>query len=424
MRAGRGSLPNRVVSSACSSCVRGKNGLRPRWREAGGHPGVSRVRCRVVFRLGGRAMPCTVVVGAQWGDEGKGKIVDALAERADIVARYQGGPNAGHSVIHRGETLVLHLVPSGILHAGRRCLIGNGVVIDPWRLREEVKALESRGVAASAQLGVSGAAHLILPYHRAVEASFERGPAAIGTTGRGIGFAYRDKAARTGLRVSDLFDREHFVAQVDRVLARLKLEYPEAALELANMNGARLHQELDEVANWLAPLVCDVGDELHAALRAGRRVLLEGAQGTLLDLDHGTYPYVTSSAASAAGAPLGVGLGPGAVGEVIGVTKAYTTRVGHGPFPSEMPEDEAARLREAGEEYGATTGRPRRCGWLDLPALKYAARVNGLTRLVVTKLDVLDEFAEIRVATGYERDGKHVNGFPASARALERCAPA
>ena len=368
-------------------------------------------------------MSCTVVVGAQWGDEGKGKIVDALSARAHVVARYQGGPNAGHSVIHRGETLVLHLVPSGILHAGRRCLIGNGVVIDPWRLRDEVVALESRGVPASSQLGVSAAAHLILPYHRAVEASFERGPSAIGTTGRGIGFAYRDKAARTGLRVADLFDREHFAAQVDRNLARLKLEYPEAGAELGAMSGARLLDDLAEVAAWLEPLVTDVGDELHTALRAEKRVLLEGAQGTLLDLDHGTYPYVTSSPASAAGAPLGVGRGPSVVQEVVGVTKAYTTRVGHGPFPSEMPTEEASRLREAGEEYGATTGRPRRCGWLDLPALRYAARVNGLTRLVVTKLDVLDEFDEVRVATGYTRDGREVNGFPSSARSLERCTP-
>ena len=368
-------------------------------------------------------MPCTVVVGAQWGDEGKGKIVDALAERADVVARYQGGPNAGHSVIHRGETLVLHLVPSGILHAGRRCLIGNGVVIDPARLREEVAKLESRGVHASRQLGVSAAAHLILPYHRAVEASFERGPSAIGTTGRGIGFAYRDKAARTGLRVADLFDPAHFTAQADRNLVRLRQEYPEAAAELAAMSGASLHRELAEVARWLEPLVTDVGEELHAALAEGRRVLLEGAQGTLIDLDHGTYPYVPSSPASAAGAPLGVGLGPRAVDEVVGVTKAYATRVGHGPFPSEMPSELGARLREAGDEYGATTGRPRRCGWLDLSALRYAARVNGLSQLVVTKLDVLDAFDEVRVAVGYERDGEAVRGFPAGARALERCTP-
>jgi adenylosuccinate synthase len=368
-------------------------------------------------------VPCTVVVGAQWGDEGKGKIVDALSEAADLVARYQGGPNAGHSVIHRGETLVLHLVPSGILHAGRRCLIGNGVVIDLARLRDEVVQLESRGVPASQQLGVSAAAHLILPYHRAVEASSERGPGAIGTTGRGIGYAYRDKAARVGLRVADLFDREHFVAQADRNLRRLALEYPEVAGELAGMSGAALHDDLREVATWLRPLVTDVGDELHAALAAGRRVLLEGAQGTLLDLDHGTYPYVTSSPASAAGAPLGVGLGPRAVDEVIGVTKAYATRVGHGPFPSEMPGAEATRLREAGEEYGATTGRPRRCGWLDLPALRYAARVNGLSKLVVTKLDVLDDFAEVRVAVAYERGGRQVRGFPSTARELEECVP-
>ncbi|MEY4374298.1 MAG: adenylosuccinate synthase, partial [Candidatus Eisenbacteria bacterium] len=227
----------------------------------------------------------------------------------------------------------------------------------------------------------------------------------------------------TGLRVGDLYDREHFVAQADRNLARLALEYPEAKDELASFTGAALFESFAAVAAWLEPLVTDVGDELHAALQAGRRVLLEGAQGTLLDLDHGTYPFVTSSPASAAGAPLGVGLGPTAVDEVIGVTKAYATRVGHGPFPSEMPTDEAARLREMGEEYGATTGRPRRCGWLDLPALRYAARVNGLTQLVVTKLDVLDTFETIQVCTGYTIDGVAVKGFPSSARELDRCMP-
>ncbi len=368
-------------------------------------------------------MPCTVVVGAQWGDEGKGKIVDALSARADIVARYQGGPNAGHSVIHHGETLVLHLVPSGILNPGRRCLIGNGVVIDPDRLFEEVTRLESLGLPARAQLGVSGSAHLILPYHRAAEAVAEQGPGAIGTTGRGIGFAYRDKAGRTGLRVADLYDRATFVGRVDGNLARLRREFPEAATELSAMSGAALHDGLREVAAWLEPLVCDVPAELHAALRAGRRVLLEGAQGTLLDVDHGTYPYVTSSSASAAGAPLGVGLGPTAVDEVVGVSKAYATRVGLGPFPSEMPAEEAARLREAGEEYGATTGRPRRCGWLDLPALRYAARINGLTSLVVTKLDVLDHFDEILVATAYECEGRELAEYPASARTLAGCRP-
>jgi len=368
-------------------------------------------------------VPCTVVVGAQWGDEGKGKIVDAFSAEADVVARYQGGPNAGHSVIHDGRTLVLHLVPSGILHPGRRCLIGNGVVLDLERLRAEVDDLEARGVDVRTRLGVSGAAHLILPYHRAVEARAERGPGAIGTTGRGIGFAYRDKIARTGLRVEDLFDRDGFVERADRNLARLRGEFPEAAAELAAMSGGGLHDALAGAAAWLAPLVTDVSLELHAALAAGRRVLLEGAQGTLLDVDHGTYPFVTSSPASAAGAPLGVGLGPTAVGEVVGVTKAYATRVGHGPFPTEMPEAEAARLREAGEEYGATTGRPRRCGWLDLPALRYAARVNGLTQLVVTKLDVLDRFDQIRVATAYEAGGSAVEAFPTGARRLAECRP-
>jgi len=308
------------------------------------------------------------------------------------------------------------------MHPGVRCLVGNGVVVDLPRLREEVGRLEALGLEVRPRLGVSGSAHLILPYHRAVEAFAETGPGAIGTTGRGIGFAYRDKAARTGLRVTDLFEPERFAAGVDRNLERLRREFP-AVEALRSMSGAALLAEWHEEIAWLAPLVCDVSAELHAALASGRRVLLEGAQGTLLDLDHGTYPYVTSSAATAAGAPLGVGLGPRAVDRVIGVTKAYATRVGLGPFPSEMPKGEAARLREAGEEYGATTGRPRRCGWLDLPALRYAVRVNGLDELIVTKLDVLDGFEKIRVATGYERDGRAVEGFLPAASALERCRP-
>jgi adenylosuccinate synthase len=365
-------------------------------------------------------LPCTVVVGAQWGDEGKGKIVDALAAGADIVARYQGGPNAGHSVIRDGHTIVLHVVPSGVLHPGRRCLIGNGVVVDLAGLREEVKHLEALGLDVGTRLGISPAAHLILPYHRAVEAVAESGAGAIGTTGRGIGFAYRDKASRTGLRLADLDDPEGFMVAADRNLVRLRREFP-GVEALAKMSGASVLGELAECAAWVRPLVCDVSVEIAQALADDRRVLLEGAQGTLLDLDHGTYPYVTSSAASAAGAPLGVGIGPRAVDRVIGVTKAYCTRVGNGPFPSEMPADEAARLREAGEEYGATTGRPRRCGWLDVVALRYAVRVNGLDALIVTKLDVLDDFDHIRVAVSYERRGKLVEDFPSSARALDAC---
>jgi len=366
-------------------------------------------------------VPCTVVVGAQWGDEGKGKIVDALSGASDVVARYQGGPNAGHSVIHEGKTLVLHLVPSGILHRGTRNLVGNGVVIDLPRFREEVENLASRGVETENRIGVSPAAHLILPYHRAVEAAAEQGPGAIGTTGRGIGFAYRDKATRVGLRVEDLFDAGAFASGADRNLARLRREYPDVR-ELHGMSGRALHDELAPAIAWMRPLVTDVSRELFESLRAGKRVLLEGAQGTLLDLDHGTYPYVTSSPASAAGAPLGVGLGPRAVDRVIGVTKAYATRVGLGPFPTEMPEEEASRLREAGEEYGATTGRPRRCGWLDLPALRYAARVNGLDALVVTKLDVLDGFDEILAAEAYETPEGRTPELP-SAGSLGSCRP-
>ena len=367
-------------------------------------------------------MPCTVVVGAQWGDEGKGKIVDALSAEADVVARYQGGPNAGHSVIRDGRTIVFRLVPSGVMQPGRRCLIGNGVVIDLLQFRKEYDELEAFGLDLGGRLGVSPAAHLILPYHRAVEAEAERGPGAIGTTGRGIGFAYRDKAARTGIRFGDLEDRDAFVTAADRNLARLRREFPDVAA-LQPMSGASLWSELCDAAQWALPMATDVGAELHRALRENRRVLLEGAQGTMLDVDHGTYPYVTSSPASAAGAPLGVGLGPRAVDRVIGVSKAYATRVGNGPFPSEMPDDEAARLREAGEEYGAVTGRPRRCGWLDLPALRYAARVNGLDELVVTKLDVLDQFGEIRVLVAYSCDGRTLTEFPSAPRTLARCRP-
>jgi adenylosuccinate synthase len=366
-------------------------------------------------------VPCTVVVGAQWGDEGKGKIVDRLSGEADIVARYQGGPNAGHSIRRGDDTIVLHLVPSGVLHPGRRCLIGNGVVLDLPELCKEVRALESAGIDVRDRLGVSPAAHLILPYHRVVESLAERGPGAIGTTGRGIGFAYRDKVARTGLRVWDLYEPEAFIARANATLAGLRREFPEAALDA--MSGLGILEELREVSSWLQPLVTDVSLEIERTLKAGGRVLLEGAQGTLLDVDHGTYPYVTSSPASAAGAPLGVGIGPRRIDRVIGVTKAYATRVGLGPFPTELPPAEAARLREVGDEFGATTGRPRRCGWLDLPALRYAVRVNGLDGLIVTKLDILDGFDEVRVAVGYELEGRAVQDFTADVRVLDRVIP-
>ncbi len=367
-------------------------------------------------------MPCTVVVGAQWGDEGKGKIVDALSAEADVVARYQGGPNAGHSVVFGGDTVVLHMIPSGILRPGKRCLIGNGVVVDLARLRSEIEGIEARGVEVRGRLGISPAAHLILPYHPLAEAASEAGAGAIGTTGRGIGWAYRDKAARTGLRLADLFEADGFRQRAASNLERLRREWPDEA-GLLRLTVEELWRQLEAERRWVEPLLTDVSLELSRLLDQGARLLLEGAQGTLLDLDHGTYPFVTSSSACAAGAPLGVGLGPRRVDRVIGVAKAYATRVGMGCFPTEMPADPAARLREAGEEYGATTGRPRRCGWLDLVALRYAARVNGLDELVITKLDVLDDFDAIQTAVAYDRRGDRLDEFPAAGWRIEECVP-
>jgi adenylosuccinate synthase len=363
-----------------------------------------------------------VVVGAQWGDEGKGKIVDALSAEADVIARYQGGPNAGHSVIRQGQTVVLQLLPSGILTTGKRCLIGNGVVVDLTRLREEASRIEALGVDVGARLGVSAAAHVILPYHLAAERVAEQGQGAIGTTGRGIGFAYRDKAARTGLRVGDLFDAPWFLERAGRNLNRLQREFPESD-ELKAMTAQQVLDGLADLARWVEPMVTDVSFELHEALGHGRSVLLEGAQGTLLDIDHGTYPFVTSSSTTSGGAATGVGIAPKELDSVIGVVKAYTTRVGNGPLPTEFDEPLGSRVRQLGNEFGATTGRPRRCGWFDGVVVRYAARVNGLTDLAVTKLDVLDTLERIGLCTGYEVGGDFYDEFPGDLDLLERAVP-
>jgi adenylosuccinate synthase len=367
---------------------------------------------------------CVAVVGAQWGDEGKGKIVDVLAEQATVVARYQGGANAGHTVRVGDEEFVQHLLPSGILYPDVRCLLGNGVALDPWTLLEEMSALRDRGVELEGRLGVSGRAHLVLPYHRMVDEAQEadRGSDKIGTTGRGIGPTYRDKAGRTGLRAGDLRDLDRCASVVEAGAGAANAVLDRVGAE-RRADPDRIMARLEEVRGDLLPLLTDVGGEVRGELASDGRVLLEGAQGTLLDVDHGTYPYVTSSTTTAGGAAAGVGLGPTRIDEVLGVAKAYTTRVGRGPLPTELEGDEGERLRELGHEFGATTGRPRRPGWFDAVGVRHAAGVNGLTALAVTKLDVLDAFDEMLVATGYELDGEELDRFPDAARELDRVAP-
>jgi adenylosuccinate synthase len=354
-------------------------------------------------------VPATVIVGAQWGDEGKGKIVDLLAQSSEFVCRYQGGPNAGHTIVSDGETFKLHHIPSGILYEGKISIIGAGCVVDPQLLVEEIDALEARGVSTEG-LRLSGNAHLIMPWHVAIDSASERrlGRLQIGTTRRGIGPAYADKAARLGIRVQDVLDPKILRQKFETALAERNrlLDEPLEAGDLAD--------RMEECAARLRPYVADTSLLVERALKAGQKVLLEGAQGTLLDLDHGTYPFVTSSNPVAGAAATGIGIGPTRIESVIGVAKAYVTRVGEGPFPAEIEGPGQARVRELGEEYGTTTGRERRCGWLDLVGLRFAARVNGMTSLVLTKLDVLSTFAEIPVCVRYKLpDGTETDEFPA-----------
>lgn len=369
---------------------------------------------------------CVVVVGAQWGDEGKGKIVDVLAERADLVVRYQGGANAGHTVDTGAGAFVLHQIPSGILQ-GAVCVVGNGVVLDPEQLFAELDALEARGVRTEQKLHVSDRAHLTLPYHKLLDRAREKKDK-IGTTGRGIGPTYEDKYGRRGIRVGDLRNLERA-----QQLVRARVEAANQMLELltgsrASGGGERANAEehvrlLERLAPRLLPLAVDAGRVVWEALQRGEAVLLEGAQGALLDVDHGTYPYVTSSNTTAGGAAVGVGIGPTAIDAVLGVVKAYTTRVGNGPLPTEAAPEVAQRIRDLGGEFGATTGRPRRCGWFDAVVVRYAVRINGLTGLAVTKLDVLDTFAEIPIAVGYRLDGESIDSMPADVESIGRVEP-
>lgn len=369
-------------------------------------------------------MKTLVVVGAQWGDEGKGKVVDSLAAHFDIVARYQGGHNAGHTVVVDGRKVILQLIPSGILRPGKWAVIGNGVVLDPAALLAELDNLQRLGISAIGRLFISDRAHLIFPFHRELEMAAEvaRGERKIGTTARGIGPTYEDKMGRRGLRAAAMLDPDGFAKKL-RPLLDEKNTLAQRVLGRSLAGCDKLVEEYRGYAARLAPFVTDVPALLGRARRESKRLLCEGAQGTMLDVDFGTYPYVTSSSATAGGACTGLGLPPTAIDAVLGVTKAYTTRVGSGPFPTELRGAEADALRERGDEYGAVTGRPRRCGWLDLMVLRYSAQVNGLASLAVTKLDVLDPLAEIPVCVGYRHRGTPVEGIPAEADRLEQLEP-
>ncbi|MBI5815383.1 MAG: adenylosuccinate synthase [Nitrospinae bacterium] len=369
-------------------------------------------------------MPVSVVIGTQWGDEGKGKIVDILTARTDIVARYQGGANAGHTVVVGKEEYILHLIPSGILHEGKKCVIGAGVVIDPEALISEMDGLEKRGFKIAGSLFISNRAHLIMPYHKMMDKASETrsGGSKIGTTGRGIGPAYADKASRTGLRVGDLFKPDYFRARLAAAVEQKNVLF-EKLYGSTRADVNEIHATYMGYAGRIKDMVADCGRFLRQAVADGRNVLAEGAQGTMLDIDHGTYPFVTSSPAASGGACTGLGIPPTAVKEVIGIMKAYTTRVGEGPFPTELTDGFGERLRETGGEYGATTGRPRRCGWLDAPVGRYAVELNGVTSIALTKLDVLDEFAGIPVCVGYEADGKKLDHVPEDTQTLAACKP-
>jgi len=367
-------------------------------------------------------MPNVVVVGAQWGDEGKGKIVDLLTASADVVVRFQGGNNAGHTLVVDGEKTVLHLIPAGILHPGKSCVIGNGVVLDPVVFVMEIDRLKQKGfLKDDGQLVVSLDAHVIMPWHKQIDVARETaaGAGKIGTTGRGIGPTYEDKVARRGLRVRDLLDEARLARKVKERLGQAREELKRLGAP-AEFDEAALVKEYAALGKRLATYATDVSLWLHRALKAGKQLLFEGAQGTMLDVDHGTYPFVTSSNTVAGNAVVGCGLGPRAVDYVLGITKAYSTRVGGGPYPTELKDETGERLRKIGNEFGATTGRPRRTGWLDMLALRYAARVNGLDGIAVTKLDCLTGFETLKIAVGYKIDGKTVDEMPSDPELLER----
>lgn len=367
-------------------------------------------------------MPVDVVVGVQWGDEGKGKIVDLLSEDVDIVARYQGGPNAGHTVVLGDKEYVFHMLPAGILHENVTCVIGNGAVIDPVALMEEIRQLKELGISVSGRLLISHNAHLIMPYHKVLDQIREQGENKIGTTGRGIGPAYIDKFMRIGIKIVDLLDRETLRAKLKRNIDEKNLLFQKLYAS-EELDVEKIIQEYQEFDKRIDEYVTDTAWYLNCALKDGKRILAEGAQGALLDVDHGTYPYVTSSNPTSGGACTGLGIPPTSIRSVIGVVKAYSTRVGHGPFPTEVPEKIGAWLRDRGDEYGATTGRPRRCGWFDAVSTRYAVTVNGIDPIAITKLDVLGHLEELKICIGYEYNGRLLKTFPTDLSSLQKITP-
>jgi len=371
-------------------------------------------------------MSTLVVVGSQWGDEGKGKVTDLLSEEADIIVRYQGGCNAGHTVVIRDKQFIFHLIPSGILHKGKKCLIGNGVVVDPESLLQEMENLKKEGVEIDGKLFIDPKTHIVLPYHKTLDELKERkrGKDKLGTTKRGIGPAYIDKIARTGIRMVDLIDEKSLSKKLEiNWIEKSEIFNKLYGLKMYNQEKINLIKKYQEYGQLLKKYLMDVSLYLNQAINEDKKILFEGAQGTLLDVDHGTFPYVTSSHPIAGGACVGTGVGPTKIDQVIGITKAYTTRVGRGPLPTEMQGEMEEYIRQKGREFGATTGRPRRCGWFDAVVVKYAVRINGIDSVALTKIDVLSDLDKIKICTSYKYDGKLIKEFPASLETLQKCIP-